>query len=461
MATQVDEGSEKSIKTIPDVAELPVVGSLYTHTADRLKFYLRLSREYGDIARYHFAHYPAIQINESSLVHSLLIEHANDTDKGETQHNAFEPVIGKGLFISEGDLHRQQRKLMAPSFQPRHIVNYADTMVRYSDMAQRNWHEGQTINIDHEMTALTMSIVGKVLFDADIFTETDELGSAMTTVLAFVGYTFWNLFPIPLSWPLPRSTRARKALTVLDTHITHMIEDRRARANEEDNDLLSILLRARDEEGRGGMSNKQLRDEALTIFGAGYETTATALTWTWYLLAQHPEIYQRMCTEIDTVLGGRTPTHADLPNLPYTLQVFKEAMRLYPPAYIVVRVALRDFNLNGYQIHKFETLMPSIYAIHRRPDYFPDPEAFQPERFTPERERELPRYAYMPFGAGPRICIGNHFAMMEGHLLLAMLAQQVTFELVPGQHIYPDPSKALTLRPNKGIKMIVHRRMAP
>jgi cytochrome P450 len=146
--------------------------------------------------------------------------------------------------------------------------------------------------------------------------------------------------------------------------------------------------------------------------------------------------------------------------LPYTLQVFKEAMRLYPPAYIVVRVALRDFNLNGYQIHKFEALMPSIYAIHRRPDYFPDPEAFQPERFTPERERELPRYAYMPFGAGPRICIGNHFAMMEGHLLLATLAQQVTFALVPGQHIYPDPGKALTLRPNKGIKMIVHRRTA-
>ncbi|GER86375.1 cytochrome P450 [Dictyobacter vulcani] len=456
MATEIKEVS--TAKTIPGIAEKPFVGSLFRHNNDRLNLYQQVAQERGDIALFHYGPFRFIQINSSELARSLLVEHAADFDKGDGMRSAFEPVIGKGLFISEGALHRQQRKLMAPSFQPRHIVSYADAMVSYSEKIQESWHEGQVVDIGHEMTQLTMSIVGKVLFDADVFTEADELGSAMTTVLSFVNYSLSHLFSIPMSWPVPRSKKAQQALAVLDRRINQMIADRRA-SKVETNDFLSVLLRSKEDDG-SSMDDKQARDEALTLFGAGHETTATALTWAWYLLAQNPDVFAKMCHEVDSVLQGRTPAYADLQQLPYTLQVFKEAMRLYPPAYAVSRVALKDCDLNGYPIKKQDVVLVATYAMHRRPAYFPNPEAFDPERFTPENEKRLPRHAYLPFGAGPRICIGNHFAMMEGQLLLATLAQHVSFELVPGQQVHPDPNKTITIRPNIPLKMIVHRRFA-
>ncbi len=237
-----------------------------------------------------------------------------------------------------------------------------------------------------------------------------------------------------------------------------MINERRASANDK-SDFLSILLQTREEDG-SRMSDEQISDESLTLFGAGHETTATALIWAWYLLASHPDAYRKMQQEIDSVLQGRTPTYTDLADLPYTLQVFKETLRLYPPAYAFTRTALHEVEINDYLIPAMGLVMVSPYVIHRKSDYFPDPEKFDPERFTPEKEKRLPRYAYIPFGAGPRICIGNHFAMMEGHLLLATLAQRVTFELVPGQHIVPDPNKSITIRPRYGVKMVVRRRDA-
>ncbi|GLV56673.1 cytochrome P450 [Dictyobacter sp. S3.2.2.5] len=453
MVTEIKDAPRA--KSIPEIPEPPLLGSMFKHNADRLTLYHRVAREYGDIGLMHYGPFRLVQLNSPDLVRSMLVEHTADFDKGDGMHKAFHPIIGNGLFISEGELHRKQRKLMAPSFQPRHIASYADDMVRYSEQIQRTWHDGQVVDIGHEMTQLTMSIVGKVLFDAEVFTEADELGAAMSTVLSFVNYSLSNLFPIPITWPVPRSKRARQALTVLDRRINQMIADRRA-SDSEKNDFLSVLLRARED--GSGMDDKQLRDESLTLFGAGHETTATALTWTWYLLAQHPEIFARVQREVDTALLGRTATYADLAQLPYSLQVFKEAMRLYPPAYAVSRVALRDCDLNGYPIKKQDLVLAAIYAIHRRPEYFSNPEMFDPERFTPEREKQLPRYAYMPFGAGPRICIGNHFALMEGHLLLVTLAQHVSFELVTGQHIVPDPNKTITIRPHEPIKMVVKRR---
>jgi cytochrome P450 len=295
-----------------------------------------------------------------------------------------------------------------------------------------------------------------VLFDADVFTEADELGVAMSTVLGHVTHTLSMLFPIPLSWPTPRNRHTRQAIAVLRGRIQKTITERQATA-EERNDLLSILLQSRGEDG-SRMSDEQICDESLTLFGAGHETTATALAWAWYLLATHPDIYRNMQQEVDSALQGIAPTYADLARLPYTLQVFKETMRLYPPAYGISRAALRDIEIVGYFIPKNRYVVVCPYTLHRRPDYFPEPEKFDPQRFTPENEKRLPRYAYMPFGAGPRICIGNHFAMMEGHLLLAALAQRVTFELVEGQQIVPDPNVNLTIRPKYGVKMIVRRR---
>ncbi len=454
MATQTIQTPTKSV---PHIVELPLIGSLPEHTKDRLSLYLRVAQQCGDVGSFHFGPFRVIFFNTSENVHRVFVEHANDFDKGAAIHNAFRPIIGNGIFTSEGDFHRRQRKLMAPSFQPRHIISYADTMSHYSELIQQGWSEAETIDVSQEMTHLTMSIIGKVLFDADVFTEADELGAAMTTVLSHTSHTLSELFPIPLSWPTKRNRNTRQAIAVLRGRIQKLIDERRADTQER-SDFLSVLLHSKDEDG-SYMSDEQAIDEALTLFGAGHETTATALAWVWHLLALHPDIYEKVQEEVDTVLQGHTPTYADLAHLPYCLQVFKETMRLYPPAYAISRAPLHDVNIDGYKVRKGKDIVfVSPYTLHRRPDYFPEPEKFDPERFTPENEKKLARYAYMPFGAGPRVCIGNHFAMMEGHLLLATLAQRVTFELVPDQIIEPDPLKTVTIRPRNGVNMVVHRR---
>jgi cytochrome P450 len=444
------------IKSIPFIKGMPFLGNWLEFDRDRLSLLKRIVRECGDVGGINFGPFPAILFNTSDFVHSILVEHAYDFDKGEFLHQAFLPVTGNGLFISEGEFHRAQRKLMAPAFQPRQIVSYADTMVAYAERTQQQWQDGMVVDVGQEMIHLTMSIVGKVLFDADVFTEYDELEWAMATVTLHVTRYLSSLVPAPLSWPTPHNRRTKRAIAVLRERIQKMIEDRRA-SEQERNDFLSLLLHARGEDG-SGMSDEQLRSESLTLFGAGHETTATALTWVWYLLSTHPDAYEKVRQEVDSVLQGRAPTYADLACLPYCLQVLKETLRLYPPAYTFTRVALHDIEIGGYPVHKGETVMVAPYVLHRRPDYFANPEQFEPERFTPEHEKLLPRYAYMPFGAGPRICIGNHFAMMEGHLLLATLAQHVTFELLPEQKVVPDARRTLTIRPKRGLRMRVRRR---
>jgi cytochrome P450 len=344
---------------------------------------------------------------------------------------------------------------MAPVFQPRHIATYADTMARYGERLQQQWHDGAVVDLNQHMIAVTMSIIGKVLFDTDVFTKTDELGAAMAVVNEDVVHKATALLQAPASWLTPRHLRVRKAVQVIQNHVGHLIEERRTSVKER-HDFLSILLHAKDEDGKT-MSDEQLMDECLTLFGAGHETTAAALSWAWYLLCQHPEVYQKVQQEVESVLAGRTPTYDDLAHLPYCLQVFKETMRLYPPAPLV-REALHDIEIDGYLVPKGYTIYISPYTLHRKAEYFPDPERFDPARFTPEREKQLPRHAYLPFGAGPRICIGNHFALMEGQLLMATLAQRVTFSLVPGQTIEPDPVHNLTLSPGGRMQVIVKRR---
>ena len=454
MATQV-----KTITDIPKTFHYlhgyPLVGNLLEFRKDRLGLIRLLARE-GDVCGLHFGPFPCIFFNKPEHVQSILVQHAYDFDKGLAVHNTFRPVIGDGIFSSEGDFHRHQRKIMSPPFQPRHIVSYAEIMGYYGEQIQQTWLDHSVIDINQHMTNLTMSIIGKALFDADVFTETDELGVAMTVTLEYIAHATSVLFPPPYSWPLPRNLRTRRAVHVLRNYIQRFIDERRSNPTER-NDFLSILLQARDEDGKP-MSDEQLMAECLTLFGAGHETTATSLSWTWYLLCQHPEIYQKVQEEVDSVLQGRTPTYDDLARLPYCLQVFKEAMRLYPPAYLLSRRALREVEIDGYVVPKYMVVLYAPYTLHRREEYFPEPEKFDPERFIPEREKQLPRYAFVPFGAGPRICIGMHFAMLEGHLLLATLAQRVCFSLVPGQTIVPDPVHHLTLRPAGEVKVLVKRR---
>jgi len=454
MATQA-KATIDNPKPFHYVSGRPLIGNLPDFSNDRLGLLQRMARA-GDVCGMHFGPFPGILFNKPEHVHSILVEHAYDFDKGVAIHNTFRPTLGNGVFTSEGNFHRQQRKLMAPSFQPRHIANYADIMGQYGEQVQQLWADGSTIDVNQYMTNLTMSIIGKALFDADVFTETDELGAAMAIATEYVSHSLSVLLPPPYNWPLPRNRRAHKAIAILRNRIHGFIDERRSNLVER-NDFLSILLQARDEDGKP-MSDEQVMAECMTLFGAGHETTATALTWTWYLLCQHPEVYQRMQQEIDSVLQGRTPSYADLARLPYCLQVFKEALRLYPPAYAFSRRALRDVEIDGYRVPKGWVVLLAPYTLHRREEFFPEPETFDPERFTPAREKQLPRYAFLPFGAGPRICIGLHFAMMEGQLLLATIAQRVSFSLLPGQSIAPDPVHHLALRPTGAVNVTVKKR---
>lgn len=430
-------------------------GSLLDYRKDRLGFLQRLARE-GDVCDIHFGPFSSILFNKPEHVQSILVDHAYDFDKGVAIRTIFRPVIGTGLAASDVDFHRHQRKLMAPPFQPRHIASYADTVGRYAEQIQQTWPDGSRIDINQQMTNLTMSIIVKALFDADVFTETDELSEAMTAVTEYFSHMASTILPLPYHWPLPRNRRTRKAVQVLRNRIGRFIDQRRNSPTER-NDILSILLQARDEAGQP-MSDEQVMAECLTLFVAGHETTAAALSWTWCLLCQHPESYQKAQQEVDSILQGRTPTSADLAQLPYCLQVFKEAMRLYPPAYIMARQALHDVEIDGYHVPKGGIVLLAPYALHRREDSFPEPEKFDPERFTPPREKLLPRYAYLPFGAGPRICLGLYFAMMEGPLVLATIAQRVSFSLVPGQIIEPDPIHYLALRPAHSVTLTVKKR---
>ncbi|HEY6286317.1 MAG TPA: cytochrome P450, partial [Ktedonobacteraceae bacterium] len=285
MATQVKTKTETP-KTVHFIHSYPFVGNLLEFRKDRLGLLRRIARE-NDVCGMHFGPFPSIMFNRPEYVHSILVEHAYDFDKGLAIHNTFRPVIGDGIFSSEGDFHRRQRKLMSPPFQPRHIVSYAGIMGHYGEQIQHIWPDNAVIDINQQMTNLTMSIIGKALFDADVFTETDELGAAMTVAIAYVVHATSVLFLPPYSWPLPRNHRTRKAVQLLRDHIQRFIDERRNKSAER-NDFLSILLQARDDDGKP-MSDEQLMAECLTLFGAGHETTATALSWTWYQLCQHPE----------------------------------------------------------------------------------------------------------------------------------------------------------------------------
>jgi len=449
----VIETSPSTPKTVPFTHEHVLLGSYQAFLRDRLGFFSRLAQQ-GDVIGFHIGPVPMLLFNKAEHAQHVLVEHADEFSKGKLMHKA---VGNNGLFVSEGEFHRRQRTLMAPCFQPRHIASYADTIVLYAEHILQEWEDGAAIDINHAMVRFTMSIIGKVLFDTDFLSETDELGAAINTGLAHAVRTLTSPFTLPLTIPTSYNRRVRQAIHVVEARLRQMIEERLTHPGER-NDLLSLLLRARDDEGQP-MSEQQLIDECLTLFTAGHETTAAALAWTWYLLCEHPESYQKLQQEVDQELQGRPPTYADLPRLTYCLQVFKETMRLYPPAPGILREALHDTVIDDYKVPKGATLMISPYTLHRRADYFPEPESFQPERFTPEREKLLLRSAYIPFSAGPRICIGNHFALMEGQLLIATIAQHYTFSLVPGQHIVPDVVHHLALRPGGKVKVIAQKRM--
>jgi cytochrome P450 len=423
---------------------------------DPLAFLTALRDRYGDIARVPLGGETLYLFSHPDLVRDVLVTNHRNFHKGRGLERA-KRLLGHGLLTSEGEIHLRQRRLSQPAFHRQHITAYGATMAAYTAARRDRWRAGTTIDAHAEMMALTLAIVGKTLFDADVENEAAEIGEAITTAFESFNVGFFLPFgQILQRLPLPATIRFRKARARLDATIYRLIDERR-RTPTDRGDLLSMLLVAQDTEGDGGgMSDLQLRDEAMTIFLAGHETTANALTWTLYLLSQHPDVEARMHAEIDAALGARLPAADDLALLPYTRMVLAESMRLYPPAWIVGRRALAPFEAAGYTIPARSIVLACQYVMHRDPRWFPDPDRFDPERFAPDRHADRPRFAYFPFGGGPRICIGEQFAWMEGVLALATIAQRWRLRLVPGHAVALQP--IITLRPKFGMRMTVEQR---
>ncbi len=425
----------------------------------------------------------AVVINDPDLAQEVLVEKGRSFDKSDMLRFSLWNLAGEGLFTSNGELWRRQRRLLAPLFTPRALEAYAGDMVQCAERTVAGWKDGQELLLAHETTRLTMGIAGKTLFDADTFSEADEIGDALSVALGWTGWIMARPFAVAhvvsrrairrLAARTRGRTRARldeaarrlqgplalfggrgrglaRAIAFLDEHVQKMIDDRRRSARDHA-DLLTRVLEAKDEDG-SAMSDRQVRDEVLTLFVAGHETTATSLAWTLYYACKDPGLYAAMEQEADA--AADPPTVADLPRLGLCLRAFKEALRLAPPVYVFGRDSREPVTIGGYQLPAPTNVMVSPWALHHSPQLWPDPERFDPDRFLPDREAARHRYAYLPFGAGPRVCLGNHFAYLEAQLALAVLLRRYRFELLHDD----EPEPAATLRPKHGIRVKVHLR---
>ena len=395
---------------------------LFAYRRGPLPYLENLAKQYGDISFFKIGPQQAFFLNHPDLIKHVLVTNNQNFIKGRVLQRA-KRLLGEGLLTSEDEFHRRQRRLAQPAFHRQRVATYADVMTEYAVRTSEHWRDGETLDMSVEMMRLTLAIVGKTLFDADVESDSDEVGDAMGVLMEFFDTLTLPFFELLQKLPLPQLRRFDNARERLDGIIYRLIEDRR-RSGTDRGDLLSMLLMAQDEEGDGGrMTDQQLRDELLTIFLAGHETTANALTWTWYLLSQHEDIEKNLQAEFDDVLTGRLPTFEDVARLRYTEMVLAESMRLYPPAWAIGRLSKVDCEIGGYEVPARTLVLMSQYVMHRDERFFPDPLVFDPMRWTAEARESRPQFSYFPFGGGPRRCIGEGFALMEGVLLIAALAQ--------------------------------------
>jgi cytochrome P450 len=439
----------------PGPRGLPLLGNVPAFRRDTLGFLAASAARHGDVSFYRLARDPVWLLSHPDHVKDVLVTHQHSFAKGKGIQWA-RLFLGEGLLTSEGEFHTRQRRLAQPAFHRQRIAGYARAMSEHALRSREGLAAGTVVDVHAEMMSLTLAVAARTLFDADVRTEAPEISGALEVILGH-----FPRFAIPFAGavqrlPLPSNARFRRAVSALDRIVYRIIAERRARSGDR-GDLLSMLLVAQDEEGDGGgMTDRQLRDEVMTILLAGHETTANALTWTWHLLAQNPEAEARLHGEIDRALGGRTPGFDDFGALGYVERVLAEAMRLFPPAWGIGRRALVPYAVGGYTIPAGGLVAMSPYVIHRDPRFWPDPLRFDPDRFLPEARAARPRFAYFPFGGGARQCIGESFAWMEGVLVIATLAQRLRFRALPGARVEPQP--LITLRPKRGLPMRVEGR---
>ena len=445
----------KSTARPPGPKGTPIMGVMREFNRDQLGFIERARHEYGDVVWMRFLYVPALFLYHPDDVEYVLATNPKNFIKSMSlRSNFFQRLVGNGLLTSQGEEWKRARRLSQPAFHRERVASYANVMVDYTNRLTSKWQEAETRDIHIDMMRLTLEIVVQCLFSADVSHDVDDVGATLKELVkpfaaqATLGWILNNRLPTPAHF------RFHALAKKIDKVVYRIIAERRATGKDE-GDLLSMLLAARDEDG-SQMSDRQLRDEVMTLFLAGHETTALTLAWSWYLLGTNSESERKFHAELDEVLGGRAPTAADLPRLKFTEQIAKECMRLYPPAYGLGREAINDFEIGGYQIRAGTQVFMFQWATQRDPRFYDEPEVFRPERWTEDFIERLPKYAYFPFGGGPRACIGASFAMMEIILCLAAIGQKFRLELDPNHPVSVYP--AMSLRPKDGIKVIVKNR---
>jgi len=438
----------------PEIKGNLIVGVMPDFNRDILGF-VRRGRDYGDVVRARFFYITAYFLYHPADIEYVLSTNAKNFVKSMSLHsNFFQRLVGNGLLTSEGEFWRRQRRLAQPGFHRQRISSYAEVMVEYSQRLIASWRPGEERDIHRDMMRLSLEIVVKTLFNANVSDDADRVERIMSELVKPFASQATLRWILDNRLPTAAHRRFHRLAAEIDEIIYRIIRERRAIGRDE-GDLLSMLLAAQDEDGHQ-MTDKQLRDEVITLFLAGQETTALTLSWTWYLLAQNPDVEKKFHAEIDQVLNGNTPTIADVPRLKYTEMITKEAMRLYPPAYGVGREAVEACEIGGYRVPAKTQVFMFQWTTQRDPRFFEEPDEFYPDRWTEEFMNTLPKYAYFPFGGGPRICIGNTFAMMEIILVLATIGQKLRFSLASDRPVEIEP--AMSLRPRDGIRVVVQQR---
>jgi len=440
-------------KIIPGPRGLPLLGVMPEMVGDMLGLFTKTAREYGGITQFKLLNKPYFLITDPDYVKYILQDNYKKYIRGRSVETG-RVLLGNGLPLIDGDFWLRERRLLQPAFHRERFQTLTTTAGNVVDSFMNSWADKakakQMIDMDNEMMRLTLTVIIKSMFSADMDDKIIALSHAFNVASKFMLWRSQQMWAPPLSVPIPRNVEYNRALKVLNETIYPLIAD--SRKNPKD-DLLGMMLEMRDEETGEGMTDGQARDEVVTIFFAGHETTAASMTWAFYLLSQHPDIEKRLRAEVKSVLNGRVPTFADLPKLTYMGEVINEVLRLYPAAYLFAREAIEDDVIDGYTIPAKTLIFITPFITHRDPKYWNDPEKFDPERFTPENVASRPKHVYYPFGEGPHVCIGNNFALMEMQLILAASLQRFKLTLDPAQKIAFKPEA--TLRPKYGMKFKV------
>ena len=438
--------------TVPLLGHVPLVRD------DRLDYLMRVALETGDVVRFEFPHITAHLVAHPDHVQQVLVDQHRMFTKQTRGYQKLRAFLGNGLVTSDGDFWLRQRRIAQPAFHKKRIAAFASAMARAAEDTIQRWsryaESGEAIDVAAEMNRLALRIAGETLLSTDPSDRANAVSAALTTVLHEANHRINTLWALPEHWPTARNRAYRDAARALDAIVLDIIERRRRGAEHRD-DLLQMLLEARDPDTGAAMDDKQLRDEVMTIFLAGHETTANALAWTFMLLSRFPAVARALTAEARDVLGDRLATADDLPKLDLARRVLNESMRLYPPVWIIGRSPCEDVEIGSYHVPAGSLVFVSQWVTHRHPRFWEDPEGFDPDRWLPERATSMHRHQFFPFAAGPRMCIGAGFAMMEGQIVLATLARHFRVDLVPGHPIVPEP--LITLRPKHGIRATIHR----